>query len=300
MNHPEGCRYLNVISPTLVKRIGSDTHQRKRMPPPVSSPLHARTVVCSPQTSFRHGAHMCTTACLHVAMGILCKRVLLAGDDDASLQKKLNHLMGLASKVHGRLEAEHATAPRMVSVHEIVNECKLDMPRLGVCMEELFVLGGSGADAVQLQVAESAHAMKYRASSCFIDAGKVPGCLLPSDTGQNSAALATSNGHTVCLAYYWDDALGKGRYALFDPYPGSVVLGLDASALLSLLQAALGMNGLLPVKRTKRDSEPYSSSRCSSADQLQQCDITLLYRVSSPLLSPKTQPATTNAVTPAK
>lgn len=50
-------------------------------------------------------------------------------------------------------------------------------------------------------------------------------------------AMATGNGHTVCLIYYAEE-----RFAVFDSLPGLLAMGLDEQAMLSRLDVALGLH----------------------------------------------------------
>ncbi len=63
---------------------------------------------CRRQSEFRHGATMCTTACMQVGMAMLCGQLNLGCIDSASEKKAvvdtLNWCMEAASIVHGRVE----------------------------------------------------------------------------------------------------------------------------------------------------------------------------------------------------
>jgi hypothetical protein len=234
---------------------------------------------------------MCTTACMHIAMGILCGKLHLKDEiSNSSMRDCLNLIMQISSNAHAGLEEELGNSsitaqkrmrriPRMVSVNEIVRECGLDTKRLGIRMEELFVVAGSQEGSQETSTiimekqmddkppqhgSEEEVVMKYRASSCFISPNQIARCLVTSARDRCSAALVTGNGHTVCLVYYWE-AGTEGRYAFFDPFTGTMITGLDVDSggleLVEMIGTALN------IDFTKRTT--IKDDHC--------CDITLMY-----------------------
>lgn len=182
----------------------------------------ATTLFFRGQNAYPHGTHMCTTTCMHVAVAALCKRLDLAANPPAHILKsRIDSIMQVASRSQAAFEASCRDLPRMLSIHEIMLECSINLPKLGLQSQELVVVSGS----------------RFLASSssecCLIGAGDLP--LRLSEKGAPCAATATGNGHTVCLIHY-----GQGKFAMFDSAPGLLAWNLDAKALLKRLDAALG------------------------------------------------------------
>lgn len=141
-------------------------------PPVLQQQYHRQRVFwCNGQGSYRHGATMCTTACMQVGMAMLCAQIDLGNITaepyitnvvEERVSSTLNWCMNAASTVHGRIQtmlhrreqlASHsymndggrgscsAMYPenRMVSVNEVVTLLGINLGALGVCMEELVV-----------------------------------------------------------------------------------------------------------------------------------------------------------------
>ena len=273
-----------------------------------------RIVQCNTQGSYRHGACMCTTACLQVAMAVLCNKVCLATtNSEDELRHKINHIMDLASQSHARMEsstgaaAAASSSSRMVSVFEIIQERRINLNRLSIQLEELFLTTASSSSPCEMVPSSSGKkgtipVMKYRATSCFIQPHHIPLCLQTSNPEEASAAAtATSNDHTVCLIFH------RGSYAFFDPLPGTLALDLTDQQLVDCLCKALRLQQHLLVhpssssvsyrrgrkikkseEEQQEDEQAARKRMCTTSSkgqeeehQQQQCDITLLYRHSS-------------------
>ena len=205
----------------------------------------ARTVYFKGQGTYSHGSCMCTTACLQFAMAVLCKRInLLLTDEDSEniLRGRLDHVvMALASRSHAQLEQKMSS--RMVSVHEIINECGIDLQKLTIELEELFIVSSSSSSSSQSAAAScemvpspAGHPMKYRATSCFLqDLQHLTQSMETQPDSLLSAAIATSNGHTVCLVYCGEE----NGFAFFDPLPGTLCMGLSSDGIVYRLCEAL-------------------------------------------------------------
>lgn len=224
---------------------------------------------CNQQGSYQHGAQMCTTACMQVGMATLCGqldpeaacRAAGRGDDAVctAFVGTLNWCMNAGSIVHGRVEGilgrrdsgggffgqQHRS--RMISVNELITVLGIDLPALGVGVEELVVCN-KGLDTRMLikeeeeegERDEGISPKKYEPESCFIGLAHLPMCMLTRG-GQNkkkgrSVALVTANGHTVCAS-----CCGEECYSLFDPMPGQMWVGLSGAQMSSKLQRVLGM-----------------------------------------------------------
>lgn len=176
------------------------------------------SIFFSGQNAYSHGTNMCTTACMHVAVGALCKLVDVSGRiNESTLKSRLDSIMKLASRAQSCLEMQGL--PRMLSAHELILECGIDLPKMGIKSQEVFV--------VDKQFSQS----EGEAGCCFIDAEKLPSRLrekLPC------AAVATGNGHTVCLIHY-----AENKFAVFDSLPGLLAVDLDERSLMRRLGTAL-------------------------------------------------------------
>lgn len=92
----------------------------------------------SGQRAYPHGTHMCTTACMHVAVAALCKLLDVGNASVHVLKSKIDSIMQLASRSHAGFES--SGHPRMLSVHEILRECGIDLAGLGIRSHELFLV----------------------------------------------------------------------------------------------------------------------------------------------------------------
>lgn len=178
------------------------------------------SIFFSSQNAYSHGTNMCTTACMHVAVGSLCNLVDISGRIHASMLKsRLESIMKLASRAQSHMETQGL--PRMLSAHELILECGIDLSKMGIKSQEVFV--------VNKQFSQQGDT-----SCCFIDAEKLPSCLrekLPC------AAVVTGNGHTVCLLHY-----AENKFAVFDSLPGLLALDLDERSLMQMLGTALAIH----------------------------------------------------------
>ena len=212
-----------------------------------------RTIFFRGQGSYRNGTCMCTTACLQLAMAVLCRKISLADDEERSLRDKIDRVMALASRSHAKLEWSHSSA-RMVSVNEIIRECCINLQRLTIDLEEFSLVSASSSSSKKCEVllAPQGHPMKYRATSCLVeDLQQLPMCMETSLATSVSAAIATSNSHSVCLLWY------QGNFAFFDPLPGTLCLELSSSEMLDKMCDSLHLV-LLPdnVDRNNTPSSP--------------------------------------------
>jgi hypothetical protein len=206
---------------------------------------------CNQQGSYCHGAQMCTTACMQVGMAALCKQLDLEAAARAASRGDLpacnefvgglNWCMDTANVVHGRIEAilggggnHFMPRSRMISVNELINVLGIKLDALGVGLQEL-VLCRRGVDTRLLLVEEG---LRYKAESCYISLSHLPLCMEASRRNNNNVcvALVTANGHTVCAARY-----GALSYAIFDPMPGQMWVGISGAQMASRLQRMLGM-----------------------------------------------------------
>ena len=247
------------------------------------------------QAGYSNGRLMCTTACMHIGMAVICGKLRPGGQDgDHVLNQKLNHIMGLSNNTHSRLERNNQSNMRMVSVNDIIRECNLDLPKFGIHLEELFIAhrsqSGGANDRCKLVPPPSpppplngnkrnVSPMKVHPSTCFIAGYQLPKCMAAAKEGHCSVALATSNGHTVCLIHYWDSHKKKGRFALADPFPGVMYLGMNGDEMVHRLSQALALH--------LTDEEDFDSSSSSTnkrrkgyfRSEEQHCDISLMYRM---------------------
>jgi hypothetical protein len=221
----------------------------------------------SGQNAYPHGTHMCTTACMHVAMATLC-RLLDFGGCARSLKTNVEGIMQLASMSHAGFE-QQGGCPRMLSVHEILSECGINLPGMGISSKEYYVVDHP-----------SAHT---RRQECFVEFGDLPSKLrehLPC------AAMATGNGHTVCMIYYEQD-----KFAFFDSLPGLLATNLDEAALMKRAEVALNLKFLeeeeseerVEYRRGKKIivAEPVFKKKKRVhflGDNAHQCDVTVLWK----------------------
>lgn len=203
------------------------------------------------QGTYSHGTCMCTSACLQFAMAVLCRKVNLlckTEEETAKLRSCIDSIMALASQSHAKLEKSTYSA-RMVSVHEIIQESNIDLRKLTIELEELFMVFPAAAAATsclsstlcELAPSKKGHPMKYRASSCFLkDLSQLPACMESAEeetkNPSSTVAIATSNGHTVCLVHCCSDQREENDFfAFFDPLPGLLCIGISESKMLDML-----------------------------------------------------------------
>ena len=230
---------------------------------------------CNQQGMYRHGAQMCTTACMQVGMAVLCGQLDLRrmrNLSPSSIQNTLNWCMNAASTVHGRIEsilrhrdnvqlsssssssASHpwqrgcmqlSSASRMISVNELITVLEINLPLLGVQLDELMLC----QRGTETRLLHAKNGLKYKPEFCFIGLQQLPMCMVPKREGSHSTgsvtALVTANGHTVCAVCY---VCGDGdcdednvQYALFDPMPGRMQVGLSAVQMGCGLRSMLSM-----------------------------------------------------------
>lgn len=169
---------------------------------------------------------------------------------------------------------------RMVSVNELVRLLGISMDALHVSMHEFFICSeGLRTRAVEVDCAEKNSpffGLRYRMQSCFISLTHLPVCMqLPvvvaegaeesaprsdenrcaidliigsSSSSRSCVALLTGNFHTVCAACYYSPQAtpgdGEGQpcmYAVFDPMPGRLWVGLTGPQMVLLIQEQLGI-----------------------------------------------------------
>lgn len=213
---------------------------------------------------------------------------------DSEIQQSLGSIltwcMEVSSVVHGRVEGileggSVSHRSRMVSINELVRTLHIDLKSLGIGVEELMVCRrGAGTpirtrvrpreqdDGCSSSLQQSGSKkrrmisswLKYEADSCYISLEHLPTCmLLASSTDADSSGnmtcvgMATANGHTVCVCCYKDSSGAlQERYALFDPAPGRLCMGLSARQLVDMLKVSLSI--------------PESAVRSSTTSHVQQ------------------------------
>ncbi len=260
---------------------------------------------CNQQGSYRHGAQMCTTACMQVGMAILCKQLDPSSAWQAALRRDqmacnafvqtLNWCMNTGSIVHGRIESILSgngfySPSRMISVNELITVLKIDLGALGVRLDELvlckrgvdtrLLVGGGGSSSSSSRIAGQ---LLYEPEHCFVTLSHLPLCMQTTNRSKPSVALVTANGHTLCVAFC------EGRFALFDPMPGQMWVGMSGAQLASKVQRMLGMpscvlgNGVENVcvvdkasVGKKKRSKMVGSSK-EDEDDLFYADVTILH-----------------------
>jgi hypothetical protein len=206
------------------------------------------------QFSFPNGQQMCTTACMQIAMGMLCGQIKPEEDSCNwhTLRQKINDCMSVGSTVHGRVESilnkrldaravVGGGRHHMVSVNELINTLRIDLGSLGVCTEELIICSrGRCTTTSPRKNAQPGHP-KYETSSCFLCLDKLAECMIVKQekkptTRHVCVALATANGHTVCMSCYGE---GVDSFSFCDPAPGELCIGLSASVMEDMLRKTL-------------------------------------------------------------
>lgn len=210
---------------------------------------------CNQQGAYPHGAQMCTTACMQVGMAVLCGQLdteaawrAAAGGDEGACRDfvgALNWCMGASSVVHGRVqtllarrELLPAAQSRMVSVNELVTVLHIDLPALGVGLDELVLC----KQGLSTRLLERTGGLLYEPESCFIGLSHLPLCMRKGSGA--CVALVTANLHTVCAV-----CSGGEQYALFDPMPGQMWVGLSGAQLVNKLQRMLSIPSALRGSR---------------------------------------------------
>lgn len=232
------------------------------------------------QNAYRHGTHMCTTACMHVAVAALCNILDLLYGTHQALRLRIDSIMQLASQSQAGLE--RLSHPRMLSVHEIIKECGIDLPKLCIQSQELFMVrrnnvfvAGEGSSC-------------GGSASCFIGMRELPSRL--REKKFPCAALATGNGHTVCLVHYAGD-----KFAIFDSMPGLLAVNLNEGELLKRLAAGIGLvfspeeddkdcgrrqAKKKPRKGSSRSRRGDEDNGDGDDDDAHQCDVTIFWKSS--------------------
>lgn len=205
------------------------------------------------QNAYPHGSHMCTTASMHVAVASLCKRLDLLHSSDTSqvLRNRVDSIMHAASQSHAEMERKHddgGGGARMLSVHDIIRERKLNLSKLGILYEEIVVV--SSTTSLPAQHHRKAAQQKME-EDCFIQARQLPARLVAR---LPCAATVTGNGHTVCIIHY-----AQGRFALFDSLPGLLAFEMDGTLLLKRIGASLGLQFWLEEEEEQKQHQASSS-----------------------------------------
>lgn len=197
------------------------------------------------QNAYAHGSHMCTTACMHVAVASLCKRLdLLHSSGSQVLRSRVDSIMHAASQSHAEMERKHGGGgARMLSVHDIIQERKLNLSKLGILSEEMVVVSSTTSLPAQHH---GKAALEKVEEDCFIQARQLPARLVAK---LPCAATVTGNGHTVCIIHY-----AQGRFALFDSLPGFLAVNMDDALLLERIGASLGLHFLGDEEQQKSSS----------------------------------------------
>ncbi len=129
----------------------------------------------------------------------------------------------------------------MVGVNELINILHIDLGSLGVCTEELIICSkGRCTTMMPRKNAQPGHP-QYETSSCFLCLDKLAQCMIVKQeknttTRHVCVALATANGHTVCMSCYGE---GVNSYSFCDPAPGELCIGLSASVMEDMLRQTL-------------------------------------------------------------
>lgn len=122
----------------------------------------------------------------------------------------------------------------------------LGMPpgRLGIDTEEFIVVGASRCGGTVLRPTacvgggDARPRFLYTPSRCFITIGMVPDCLRTSDSTPCGCVL-TCGGHSICAMHD-----GRGTFALFDPLPSSLAVGLTGRQLADEIARSPSMQGV--------------------------------------------------------
>lgn len=151
-----------------------------------------------------------------------------------------------------------ASAPtRMMSVNELVCALDIDLEAVGVGVEELVVCRQgiptrcevrSPPPSSQHQPALQPCMLAFQSESVFVGLGHVPVCMVVASGSdatvcedRASVCTVTANSHTVCGACYYDGAVGRVMYAVFDPLPGCLWVGLSAEGMVRCIRRQLGV-----------------------------------------------------------
>ena len=158
---------------------------------------------------------MCTTACMQVAMAILCRQINICREHasiscHSALLQTLNGCMHVGCVVHGRVERilnartrgeAGVGANRMVSVNELLSTLCIDLGSLGVITEELVVcMQGRGTILKRRVACNNAQHLVYEPTSCFICLDQLPACMLVSLPNAAAASTDAARGGPVCVA----------------------------------------------------------------------------------------------------
>lgn len=185
-----------------------------------------------PQKSYIHGSMMCTSA--SVCMGVAA--VTRALDVSCMDTDSISYVMHLAARAQGKVEQTLACGPGVaLGVTQMIRALGADMQRVGVALQELVILRERPPTSP---------------ASCLIALECLPERMLRAGDDV-VACILTCNGHSICAIS------SKGMFALFDPGPSYVIMGLTGEALLAELTRAV------------RGAE--------------QCDATILHNTASPL-----------------
>lgn len=131
-----------------------------------------------------------------------------------------------------------APAPREEKVFKCL---RVSPERIGIKTEELIVCREGSRSTVLRRSVDPARGgpspLLYTPSTCFVTLGMVPDCLRSTDGGP-VGCVVTSGGHSVCAMHD-----GAGSFALFDPLPSSLVVGMTGRELADELAACTNMGG---------------------------------------------------------
>lgn len=227
---------------------------------------------------------MCTTACVCMSILSISNLIDLKRGDDRHISKCVQKVMSMASMVHGKIENRiadivHQNEPhkrkrvesRMVGLWEVFSLLELSPEKIGIATEELVVCRLGEACNLKMdreEEKEKAEAIKrpmlYKSDSCFIRLTNLPKCMeqAPGFEKSTVACVITCGGHSLCVI------LQDGVFALFDPMPSSLHIGMSALDLVREIERNRG----------------FSSARGDPV----QCDTTLLYHA-KPVCSPRNE-----------
>jgi hypothetical protein len=222
--------------------------------------------------------------------GVGSRRSCVRSATKKIVEEKLDWCMGVANTVHGRVESvlNRLESPRvnihhMLSVNELISKLGINLSAIGVGIEELIVCANSSntkllprpqttkcpskkeSPVKKPNITHPRKKLKYAADCCFITLEQLPKCMLVDGVvacDNASVALATTNGHTVCMAHYCGCSSSSSRvngttsshktepgaYAFFDPSPGELTVDLSEEEMLEMLRRALNIPHLSAVE----------------------------------------------------
>lgn len=168
-----------------------------------------------PQKSYPNGSMMCTSASVCMAVAAVTHALDVSRIDAG----QISSVMHLAARAQGKAERVLARGPGVaLGVTQMIVALGADMQKVGVALQELVILGDTPATAL---------------APCLITLECLPERMLRGGDG-TVACILTCNGHSTCVMS------SAGGFALFDPGPSYVIMGLTGKALLLELAPLVG------------------------------------------------------------